>query len=95
MFGELVTLQLLIVGMLMGLGAWLHLTEQHEHVHEPIEHEHPHVHDEHHQHAQDSHKQMQERPLGKVHGNNLLRCPIHQSSSHRGIIPCFEPNSIK
>jgi hypothetical protein len=37
MFGELVTLQLLIVGMLMGLGIWLHLTEQHEH--------HQHAHD--------------------------------------------------
>ena len=39
-------------GVLMGLGVWLHLTENHEHPHghERLEHAHRHVHDEHHQH---------------------------------------------
>ena len=51
--GESFTLQLAIAGLLMGVGVWLHLTEDHdhEHLHEPLEHSHPHVHDEHHQHA--------------------------------------------
>ena len=49
---EPVTPALLISGVLMGFGVWLHLTERHEHEHEhvPVVHMHPHVHDEHHQH---------------------------------------------
>jgi uncharacterized membrane protein YhiD involved in acid resistance len=49
---EAVTAQLVVAGLLMGFGVWLHLTErhEHEHTHEPMEHTHPHVHDEHHQH---------------------------------------------
>jgi hypothetical protein len=50
---EPVTLQLLVAGLLMGFGVWLHLTEthEHEHEHEPVEHAHAHVHDVHHRHA--------------------------------------------
>lgn len=50
---EPVSLQLLAAGLLMGLGVWLHFTENHEHdhEHEPLEHTHRHVHDAHHQHA--------------------------------------------
>jgi drug/metabolite transporter (DMT)-like permease len=61
---EPVTLQLAIAGLLMGLGVWLHLTEEHdhEHVHEPVEHSHPHVHDAHHQHAHGQHD-----PPGEPH----------------------------
>ena len=53
---EPVTAQLVAAGLLMGLGVWLHLTEDHEHEHEhqPLEHAHPHSHDEHHQHAHGS-----------------------------------------
>ena len=49
---EPVTPALLISGVLMGFGVWLHLTERHEHEHEhvPVVHVHPHDHDEHHQH---------------------------------------------
>jgi drug/metabolite transporter (DMT)-like permease len=49
---EPLTVQLLAAGALMAVGAWLHLTEHHEHLHrhEAMEHAHPHVHDEHHQH---------------------------------------------
>lgn len=51
--GEPITLPLILAGLLMGLGIWLHLTEQHdhEHAHESLNHEHEHEHDEHHQHA--------------------------------------------
>jgi drug/metabolite transporter (DMT)-like permease len=49
---EPITMQLLLAGILMGTGVWLHVTEhhEHEHMHSPLVHEHPHVHDEHHQH---------------------------------------------
>ena len=55
LLGETLSERLLIAGLLMALGVWLHLTEQHSHAHthEPIEHEHEHVHDVHHQHAHD------------------------------------------
>ena len=51
--GEPVTGQLVVAGALMGLGVWLHLTEQHEHehVHEPMVHTHAHMRDLHHRHA--------------------------------------------
>lgn len=50
---EPLTIQLIFAGLLMGLGVWLHVTEDHahEHEHEPLEHSHRHVHDEHHQHV--------------------------------------------
>ena len=49
---EPITTQLVVAGILMGFGVWLHLTEDHEHdhEHEPMEHGHLHVHDAHHQH---------------------------------------------
>jgi drug/metabolite transporter (DMT)-like permease len=50
---EPVTPLLLAAGGAMGVGLWLHLTEQHahRHIHEPLVHSHPHVHDVHHQHT--------------------------------------------
>ena len=50
---ETLTPQLMIAGLLMAVGLWLHLAErhEHEHVHEELEHDHLHVHDEHHNHA--------------------------------------------
>ena len=53
--GEAVTLPLVIAGMLMAIGVWLHLTERHEHAHEHagMIHAHLHVHDEHHRHEHD------------------------------------------
>lgn len=44
---------ILIAGMLMALGAWLHLSERHahEHSHDEMEHNHRHAHDPHHQHS--------------------------------------------
>lgn len=50
---EAFTLQLLVAGLLMAVGLWLHLSErhQHEHEHHNQEHEHGHEHDEHHRHV--------------------------------------------
>lgn len=44
-----------LAGALMGLGVWLHVTEQHSHRHRhgAMEHTHGHVHDAHHQHTHD------------------------------------------
>ena len=44
---------ILVAGLLMAFGAWLHLSERHlhEHKHEHLEHTHRHSHDAHHQHA--------------------------------------------
>jgi drug/metabolite transporter (DMT)-like permease len=52
---EPVTLQLLLSGILMGIGLWLHLAERHghDHTHEALEHEHGHSHDDHHRHEHD------------------------------------------
>ena len=53
MLDEALSASLLIAGVLMAIGLWLHLAERHdhEHSHEAIEHEHRHTHDEHHQHS--------------------------------------------
>jgi drug/metabolite transporter (DMT)-like permease len=52
LLGEPIGIAFVAGGLLMAIGLWLHLTEQHqhEHAHEPMEHEHVHVHDAHHQH---------------------------------------------
>ena len=53
---EPLSTHLLVAGVLMGFGLWLHLSERHdhEHVHEAMEHEHRHRHDEHHRHEHGS-----------------------------------------
>ncbi|WP_174849728.1 DMT family transporter [Yersinia artesiana] len=53
--GDAITIPLIVAGLLMAIGIWLHLTEQHEHQHhhEGLLHEHEHLHDEHHQHSHD------------------------------------------
>ena len=54
--GAPLTATLVLAGLLMGAGVWLHLTERHEHEHRhlPVEHEHQHAHDAHHQHRHDA-----------------------------------------
>jgi drug/metabolite transporter (DMT)-like permease len=53
LFKNELSFQLIFASIFMGLGVWLHLTENHEHnhVHEELNHSHEHVHDEHHQHS--------------------------------------------
>lgn len=77
LLGEAVTVQLLIAGLLMAIGVWLHLTEvhEHEHTHEAIDHTHAHIHDEHHRHHHDdtpegSHvHQHQHEPMQHKHSH--------------------------
>jgi drug/metabolite transporter (DMT)-like permease len=52
---EPTTILFWIAVVLMMIGVWIHLTENHdhEHTHEELHHTHPHSHDEHHQHEHD------------------------------------------
>ena len=54
-FHESTSLPFWLAAVLMGIGVWIHLTEDHDHVHthEELYHEHSHVHDDHHQHEHD------------------------------------------
>src|SRR5258708_27291616 len=54
-FGAPLTSTLLVAGLFMWAGVWLHLTEVHAHWHRhsSLTHEHSHVHDTHHQHQHD------------------------------------------
>jgi drug/metabolite transporter (DMT)-like permease len=76
---EPLTVQLLVAGLLMAIGVWLHLTEhhEHEHVHEPMEHAHPHVHDEHHRHAH-----MPDDPPGEPHTHTHRHEPLKHRHPH-------------
>ena len=51
--GDTMTPILVMAGLLMAFGAWLHLSERHghDHQHDVLDHDHRHSHDEHHQHG--------------------------------------------
>lgn len=68
---ESLTAQLVVAGMLMAIGLWLHLAErhQHDHVHHALEHEHAHSHDEHHAHEHDG---LVVEPHSHVHRHDSL-----------------------
>jgi drug/metabolite transporter (DMT)-like permease len=83
-FGEPVTIPLLLAGALMAVGVYLHVVERHvhEHVHEDAEHEHLHAHDEHHQHAHGA-----SDPPGEPHAHahrhgRLLHTHTHYPDVH-------------
>ena len=73
---EPLTGALILAGLLMGMGTWLHLTERHEHdhVHEAITHTHAHTHDEHHRH---------EHPPGTEEGEPHTHAHVHEPLVHR------------
>lgn len=76
---EPVTVNLLLAGIFMGFGIWLHLTEkhEHEHTHEALEHSHKHVHDEHHQH-----EHLSTDPKGEPHTHWHKHKPLRHSHPH-------------
>jgi drug/metabolite transporter (DMT)-like permease len=78
-FKEVITSNLILATGLMGIGVWLHLTEQHdhEHLHEAIVHEHSHAHDEHHQHE---HFGMS--ASSKVHSHPHKHSPFQHTHRH-------------
>ena len=79
LFGEPVTVGLVIAGLLIAGGVYLHLAERHQHAHphEALQHEHRHVHDEHHQHSH-----MQGDPVGEPHTHPHRHLSIVHSHAH-------------
>ena len=74
---EPLTMRLVLAGVLMGFGLWMHLTERHDHEHEhdPFEHEHNHAHDEHHQHRHDG-------PVSEPHSHWHHHEPLRHGHPH-------------
>ena len=79
MLGEPITAQLVMAGLLMAAGVWLHLTEHHHHrhTHRALRHEHAHVHDEHHRHAHDA-----DMNPGEPHVHAHAHDPMTHDHSH-------------
>jgi drug/metabolite transporter (DMT)-like permease len=77
--GAPLTVTLIVAGLFMGAGVWLHLTENHghRHRHSHLEHEHPHVHDAHHQHHHHSNWDGRE-----PHSHSHLHGPIEHAHPH-------------
>jgi EamA-like transporter family len=74
---EAMTASLLLAGLLMGFGLWMHLAERHvhEHEHEAFEHEHSHIHDLHHRHNHDG-------PLPEPHSHWHRHEPLRHRHPH-------------
>src|SRR3984957_10384491 len=75
---EPMTETLLLAGVLMGIGLWLHLAERHEHghLHDALEHEHGHSHDDaHHDHAHDG-------PVSEPHSHPHRHAKVRHSHVH-------------
>lgn len=79
LLGDPVTWQLIVAGALMGVGVWLHLSEQHghQHTHELVVHEHWHTHDEHHQH-----EHVQPIAAGTRHLHEHVHEPLTHAHEH-------------
>ena len=79
MLGDQITAGLLLAGVLMSIGVWLHVTEHHEHTHahEITTHTHPHLHDEHHQHAHGP-----DDPAGQPHVHPHRQEPLVHTHPH-------------
>ena len=76
---EPITGALILAGVLMGWGVWLHVTEEHshEHQHHAMAHAHRHVHDEHHQHVHDD-----AAPPGEPHSHWHVHAPLRHRHPH-------------
>ncbi|HZD21601.1 MAG TPA: EamA family transporter [Burkholderiales bacterium] len=75
-----------IAAALMGLGAWLHISEHHEHdhVHEPMAHTHEHAHDAHHRHSHEPGWDGREPHTHRhEHGRLRHRHPHYPDLHHR------------
>ncbi len=81
-FGESLTLPLVVAGVLMGIGVWLHLRERHvhDHTHQAIVHDHFHTHDGlHHDHV---HESGDAPPPGQGHRHEHVHEEITHSHPH-------------
>jgi hypothetical protein len=75
--------QLTLGGLLMAVGALLHLIERHGHLHVdlPQEHSHPHIRDEHHRHTHDSWDGREPHTYMHVHVS-LMHAHAHYPDLH-------------
>lgn len=78
-FQEPVTPTLLLAGVLMAIGAWLHLVERHshDHTHDELDHTHRHNHDEHHQHTHGP-----DDPVGEPHSHPHHHARLVHAHAH-------------
>lgn len=78
---EAMTVQTGFAALLMAIGLWLHLTEEHghRHRHDGLEHDHEHAHDEHHQHP---HKPGQVSGVGRRHVHRHRHEGLTHSHKH-------------
>lgn len=87
LFGAPVTTQLVVAALLMVLGVYLHVSEQHahEHEHEPLAHSHRHAHDEHHRHEHEHGSDPGAEPHVHAHRHAGLRHahPHYPDTHHR------------
>jgi drug/metabolite transporter (DMT)-like permease len=81
LFGDAITPQLALAGVLMAIGIWLHLTERHahEHLHEALEHTHRHSHDAHHDHL---HEDEAGVDRSRPHSHPHVHGPIRHTHAH-------------
>jgi drug/metabolite transporter (DMT)-like permease len=79
LLGEPLTAQLLVGGLLMAAGVWLHLAEhhQHRHTHQALTHSHEHEHDDHHQH-----EHAASDPLGARHDHKHTHARVTHLHEH-------------
>ena len=79
LLGTPLTATMLVAGLLMAIGAWLHLSERHAHEHDHVvlEHAHRHVHEAHHQHAH-----LLDDPPGEPHSHLHRHEPLTHSHRH-------------
>jgi drug/metabolite transporter (DMT)-like permease len=77
--GDPLTPTLVVAGVLMAFGAWLHLSERHahDHNHDPLDHSHRHVHDEHHQHGHGP-----DDPKDEPHSHAHHHAPLKHAHAH-------------
>jgi drug/metabolite transporter (DMT)-like permease len=77
--GTPLTGTMLVAGLLMAFGAWLHLSERHGHLHhhDAIEHDHRHVHDAHHRH-----QHRPDDPPGEPHSHPHRHEPLDHAHPH-------------
>lgn len=77
--GSPLTTTILIAGLLMAFGAWLHLSERHrhEHNHESLDHTHRHVHDAHHRHGHGP-----DDPPDEPHSHPHRHAPLRHTHAH-------------
>lgn len=82
--GDPITTPLILAGILMAAGIWLHLSEHHEHLHlhAEMEHEHEHSHDEHHQHTHESVEEMTITHTHKHAHTSMKHSHPHYPDSH-------------